>query len=95
MTRIWAKHLPYEDGHLGYVVAEMRLAGWPTIRAMAVPGGWAALEGSHRLAAAHYLGYGVKLVQLSPDGQMAANWLPLERLPCYEWPAGACLLLRL
>jgi hypothetical protein len=93
MTRIFAKHEPYDDGHLGEVVAEMLLAGWPTIRVVAAPGGYAALEGSHRLAAAHWLGLGVKLVELEPDGHLAANWHLLERLPRYDWPTGGLLLL--
>ena len=32
MTTVRAKHPPYENGHLGEVVSDMRVAGAPTIR---------------------------------------------------------------
>lgn len=94
MTTVFAKHEPYDTGHLGDVVEEMRLTGAPTIRVMEVDGGYAALEGSHRLAAAHYLGLGPKLIQLEPDSPSSISWdRVLPTLPAYEWEEGKCLLL--
>ena len=55
MTVIYAKHEPYEDGHLGDVIAEMQLAGTPTLRCVEWRDGYYALGGSHRLAAAFIL----------------------------------------
>jgi hypothetical protein len=95
MTTIYAKHEPYETGHLGDVVAEMRLTGAPTIRVMALADGfYAALEGSHRLAAARYLGLGPKLIQLEPDAPMLIDWDRIvPSLPAYKWEEGSCLIL--
>ena len=56
MTTVYAKHPPYNDGHLGQVVDEMRVQGPPTIRVVRFQGELYATEGSHRLAAASYLG---------------------------------------
>ena len=67
MTVIYAKHEPYEDGHLGDVIAEMQLAGTPTLRCVEWRDGYYALEGSHRLAAAFILALPVKVVLLEPD----------------------------
>lgn len=65
---ILAKHPPYDDGHLGPVLDEMVLTGSPTIRCVRVGDKvWAALEGSHRLAAASILGLSPKIVVLQPE----------------------------
>lgn len=62
MRTVYAKHEPYTTGHLADVVAEMRDRGAPTIRVVQRGPIFYALEGSHRLAAAHYLGLEPKIV---------------------------------
>lgn len=54
---IYAPNEP-DPEHLAVVMAEMRVLGAPIIRAMwsDADAGWQAIEGSHRLAAAHALG---------------------------------------
>jgi hypothetical protein len=66
-TTIYAKHFPYDDGHLASVMAEMELTGPPTIRVSKFRDSIFALEGSHRLAACHALGLEPKLVVLEHD----------------------------
>lgn len=85
MTRIFAKHLPYEDGRLGEVGLYMDYAGAPTITAMMIGGSLFALEGSHRLAQAHYRGIIPKIIILEPDIQAYGRPAPIN-LPQYEFP---------
>lgn len=90
MTLVHAKHLPYNDGHLGKVLDIMQHAGPPTIRTIKHGKLLIALEGSHRLAGAHILGLIPKLVILEPD----INQSPLDEffqnvitiLPVWEFP---------
>ena len=51
-------HKHFDQAHLDVVMAEMKTLGAPTIKAvwMECHGVWAALEGCHRLRAAHALG---------------------------------------
>lgn len=65
--RIYAKHAPGRDGHLVRVMEEMLDLGPPVIRCVSFCGRTVALEGSHRLAAAHLLGMPVNLVLLPLD----------------------------
>lgn len=88
MTTVRAKHPPYDDGHLGEVVNDMRVAGPPTIRVVRFNGELYATEGSHRLAAASYLGVIPKvwidetIVDALPDG----HWEKVsEKLPAYKY----------
>ena len=88
MTKVHAKHPPYEDGHLGKVVDEMRQLAAPTIRVVRFRGELYATEGSHRLAAACYLGIIPKLwideeeVTTLPD----EHWVKVaDGLPAYEF----------
>lgn len=67
MATIYAKHEPYDTGHLAIVLDEMRLTGSPTIHCVKYDGMIFALDGSHRLAAAHILGLPVKVVLFDPD----------------------------
>jgi hypothetical protein len=89
MLRIYAKHAPYPDGHLEEVLNDMIKLGPPIIKCVEWRGNLYALEGSHRLAAAHYLGYTpiVNLVQQdwhSPEGEEL--WDSLNKyLPHYTW----------
>lgn len=55
MTTIFAPHLP-DAQKLAAVTAEMERLGAPTIRAVWCGDHYKAIEGSHRLAAAHDLG---------------------------------------
>lgn len=67
MTKVYAKHLPYEDGHLAKVYLEMILSGTPTLSAVRFRGELFLLEGSHRAACANELGLIPKLIVFEPD----------------------------
>lgn len=57
-TNIALLHKHYDADKLATVVAEMQTLGTPTIKAVWMPNWdmWVALEGCHRLRAAHALG---------------------------------------
>lgn len=89
MKRIYAKHLPYTDGHLGKVALDMEHAGAPTIRCMQIGEDFYALEGSHRLACAHRFGLEPKLVVHEPELNTDRDgyWLRVSQtLPAYDFP---------
>lgn len=67
---------------LAHVIREMRSLGAPTIEVVDCGDYYMALEGSHRLAAAHKLGIAPKLVIHEQD-----EILDISR---YDWYAGAC-----
>lgn len=82
MTTIYAIHAP-QPAHLAEVIAEMRIAGAPTIEVVDCGDHYVALEGSHRLAAAHHLGLTPILTIHDQDEMLdisahdwfdAANW---------------------
>ena len=56
--KIILAHNHYDDEHLTAVTSEMATLGAPTIKAIYLDcyGAWMALEGCHRLRAAHALG---------------------------------------
>ena len=89
MTRVYAKHPPYPDGHLARVAAEMDLAGAPTLPAVWFRGKLIALAGSHRLAEAHHRGIAPKLVILrngpGDDGLDEFFARALETMPWYDF----------
>lgn len=88
MTTVKAKHPPYEDGHLGEVIDDMKLAGPPTIRVVKFQDEFYALEGSHRLAAAHYLGLNPKVVieESAADALPDHHWKKVSKtLPEYDF----------
>lgn len=87
MKTIYAKHEPYENGHLGEVVDEMKLTGPPTIRVIEFEDGFYAVEGSHRLAAAFHLGLEPKIVVLPQDSEgLDAYWARVAKtLPSYDY----------
>ena len=96
MRKVFAKHLPYTDGHVGKVTADMEVFGSPTIRVMKFDRKLFALEGSHRLAIAHEKDIVPKLViqeedeSLIPDG----HWKKVAKtLPKYLFKE--CLVLDL
>lgn len=98
MAAVFAKHLPYEDGYLASVVFEMRTQGAPTIRVIEAMGNLYALEGSHRLAAAHYLGLVPKFVAEIPELEDYAqhHWIKVaETLPEYRLDSALLLDLKL
>jgi hypothetical protein len=84
MIDVYAKHLPYEDGHLGEVVGEMRRLGAPTLRVIWYDGKLMALEGSHRLAACHHLGLTPLLLVEEPDLPTTATAHAADTLPAYK-----------
>lgn len=88
MTVIFAKHAPYGDGHLGDVMDTMRHAGPPTIRCVWYGSRLLALEGSHRLHAAHCMGLVPRVVVLTPDseGCDVFHERAVARLPALEFP---------
>lgn len=63
---IYAINAPI-NSHLDMVVAEMALLGAPVVRAVNCGDFWAAIEGSHRIAAAHKLGLPVFVREVGED----------------------------
>jgi hypothetical protein len=82
MIDVYAKHAPYEDGHLGEVSADMLRLGAPTIRVIWADGRLCALEGSHRLAVCHHLGLTPLLLVEEADLDMPL--LIPDDLPAYR-----------
>lgn len=86
MTTIFAIHAPIAE-RLETVKAEMETMGAPTIRVVDCGDHYMALEGSHRLAAAHALSLTPELVIFAQDDMLditqfdwfdAANWAETE-----------------
>lgn len=65
--RINLLHNHYNEQHLDQVKDEMKKRGEPIIRAIwsEIHGEWMAVEGSHRIRAAHELGMGVNIEDIS------------------------------
>lgn len=87
MKRVYAKHLPYTNGHYGIVFNEMELTDGPTIRVVQFKDKLCAVEGSHRLAACHELGLIPKLIVLDTEhDEMEDHWAKVvEMLPFYDF----------
>lgn len=90
-VRIYAKHEPYDDGHLGEVLNDMEVAGQPTIRVMKFNSLYCAIEGSHRLAAAYYNDLEPKIVveiaDIPTSSEIESYFMSLiKRLPYYDFP---------
>ena len=89
LIRVFAKHEPYNNGHLGEVVTEMKKMGTPRITVVEWRGDYFAIEGSHRLAAAHYLELVPDLNIIEPDyisPQDESFWEQVKKtLPHYSW----------
>lgn len=87
-TRIYAKHDPYTNGHLGDVARDMDHAGAPTVRVVAYAGELYALEASHRLFLAHERGLIPKVIELEPDTPGCEAFFERVRgtLPAYDFP---------
>ena len=92
LIRVFAKHEPYTDGHLGEVLDAMQKLGAPTIEVVEWRGDYFAIEGSHRLAVAHHLGIVPLLIVLVPDHidpETEAFWERAKTtLPHYSWLQG-------
>jgi hypothetical protein len=82
--------------HLAEVVRDLRRLGSPVLRAVRVPGGWALLEGSHRVVAAKKLGVSVTLRTTDPAVVVADHgWADANNL--YDLrvlPAGELVAFR-
>ena len=69
MTQIALLHKHYDQEHLETVKSEMVEMGAPTVRAIwsEMYGMWLAVEGCHRLRAAHALGITPVIVDISEE----------------------------
>ena len=90
ILRIFAKHDPYwNTGHLGEVAAEMEKIGPPSIRVVNWRDEFFAVEGSHRLAAAHALGLVPNVIIEHPERHDPCDesfWDSCrDKLPHYAW----------
>ncbi len=91
MTTVYAIHAPFED-RLAGVVAEMKELGAPTIRVVDCGDYLMALEGSHRLAAAHSLGILPNFVVIDQDAALDItqfDWFDEANWAETIYPAGA------
>ncbi len=88
ITRIWAKHDTDPDRYQD-VLLEMLKLGPPTIRCVEFGGEFYAIEGSHRLKAAHALGLHpvVELVKAELSWGLVDEFWDMVRLtlPPYSW----------
>ena len=68
-------HDHYSDKHLAEVMDEMRTLGTPVLRAIWSEGHgcWYALEGCHRLRAAHSLGLMPMIVAVDEDDEISED----------------------
>jgi hypothetical protein len=89
LIRIYAKHEPYADGHLAEVTQAMLALGAPCIEVVEWRSDYFAVEGSHRLAAAHHLGLAPDLIVSTPDllePEAELFWEQVKKtLPHYSW----------
>lgn len=90
MTAVYTIHAPTPD-HLAAVKAEMLTLGAPTIRAVDCGDYLMALEGCHRIAAAHELGLEPEFVVLAQDDMLdisAFDWFDSANWAETVYPAG-------
>lgn len=68
-------HDHYDEAHLDAVTEEMKSLGAPTIKAIYLPAydAWMALEGCHRIRAAHALGIEPVIDEQEWDGDKMAS----------------------
>ena len=78
--KIILPHRHYDQQHLERVEEEMRALGAPALRGAWVEcwGAWVALEGTHRLRAAHALGLTPEMVPVEYDDGTTAGDLGLD-----------------
>ncbi len=77
MATVHAPHRP-SPNHLAEVIEEMRTLGAPRIRAWWNGDAWIALEGSHRLAAAHTLGLTPKIEAMDEDDEIEHDFHDID-----------------
>lgn len=85
---IYAKHLPYKNGHYAKVFNEALLNDdGPIIRVVLFDGDYCAVEGSHRLATAHAQGKEPRLIVVEPDLPPNEEWWSKIKptLPVYHF----------
>lgn len=90
MPTIYAIHAPKAD-QIKAVVAEMKALGAPAIRVVDCGDYYMALEGSHRLAAAHELGLTPDLVVFEQDDIIDItqfDWFDASNWAETQYPAG-------
>lgn len=90
MKVVYAKHLPYKNGHYSTVFKEMELNDdGPIIRVIQIDENeYCAVEGSHRLACAFFLKKIPRLIVLTPDEQGLSFefWTNIKlKLPKYKF----------
>lgn len=90
MKRVYAKHLPYKNGHYSKVFHEMTLNNdGPIIKVLETGNNeFCAVEGSHRLASAYFQKKVPRLIVVEPDGDGLPDeyWNKIkETLPVYEF----------
>lgn len=73
--RIALVHKHYNEKHLEEVMEQMKTLGAPTIHAvwMESYGHWAALEGCHRIRAAHQLGLTPEIIEVDYSDEMCST----------------------
>ena len=90
MTTIYAIHAPTPN-RLAVVTAEMQTMGAPTIEVVDCGDYYQALEGSHRLAAAHSLGLTPTLVVREQDEMLditGYDWFEAQNWAETKYTAG-------
>lgn len=90
MKKVYAKHLPYKNGHYAKVYKEMELNDdGPIIRVVKTDKDeYCAVEGSHRIASAHSQNKIPRLIVLEPDAVGISDdwWSSIKNtLPLYEF----------
>lgn len=88
--KVYAKHLPYKNGHYAKVYKEMELNDdGPIIRVIKTDHEeYCAVEGSHRIASAYSQGKVPRLIVLEPDSFIISDdwWDNIKStLPLYEF----------
>lgn len=89
IKRVYAKHLPYKNGHYPIVYHEMTLNDGPIIRVLKTGDNeYCAVEGSHRIASCHSQNKIPRLIVLEPESDTVPEewWNNIRKtLPCYEF----------
>jgi hypothetical protein len=81
MMTIYAPHQPIDE-HLRLVMSQMQTLGAPQIRAWYSGDAWYAIEGSHRLAAAHELGLEPEIIEVEYDAEISDHDFEDLETPC-------------
>jgi len=90
MTTIYTIHAADND-KLTQIIAEMQMLGTPTIKVVDCGDHYMALEGSHRIAAAHRLGLTPTLIVHEQDEMLEISgydWYEPQNWADTTYPAG-------